>query len=54
MFVFGVFAEPFIFIIPCVSLAYVYLAFQQIGFVSHNLLKLVDFTPLAAGACKIG
>ena len=37
-FVFSVSAKPFIFIILCVILAYVHLAFKQIGFVLHNLL----------------
>jgi hypothetical protein len=40
----------FIFIIPYENNSYV--RFWQIGFVLHNLLFLIDFTPLAAGACK--
>jgi len=35
-FVFPVSAKAFIFIIPCVILGYVHLAFQQIGFVLHK------------------
>ena len=41
-------------VVHCINRSYVHFGIQEIGFVLHNLLFLIDFTPLAAGAFQSG